>query len=199
MLAKIIEFLKVIFEAFSRNLKPLDEPIKAVEKPADIPVEKSKIIGEVPSWLKWFKEREGWTEFDHDKELSKGWKYTHLDYTTVIGASHAWCAMSLCSALEENGYISSGSAAASSYANFGETCDFKLGAILPIRHASGGHHVTLFYDWFDKSKMIAFCLGGNQGDSINISTYNLSGNDKGHDQVMTSPRWPVKKKIVIKS
>jgi len=206
MFAKIIEFLKAFFKSFSSNKNPQPPPeippVKIsppAEKSADIPKVPTKIIGEVPGWYKWFFERLGWTEFDHDVELSKGWKYTHLDYKTVIGTNHAWCAMSLCSALEENGFISSGSAAASSYANFGETCEFKLGAILPIVHPNGNHHVTLFAGWHDKENKIALCLGGNQGNSINISKYNLSGNKNGHDEVMSGgPRWPLKKKMVLK-
>lgn len=160
---------------------------------AAIPKESSDT--QYPPWVKWFQDRLGWTEFDHDKELSKGWHWTHLNYTSVIGADRAWCAMSLCTALEENGFLSSGSAAASSYSKFGERCDFKPGAILAIRHTTGKHHVTLFLSWKDEKAMIANCLGGNQSNKICIASYNLSGNKAGHDEMMSGgPRWPVIKK-----
>lgn len=145
----------------------------------------------IPSWVFWFWDKLGWTEFDHDKELSKGWKYTGLNYNTVIGSARAWCAMALVTALEENGIKSSKSAAAKSFAIWGEPCEFKFGAILPIRHATGNHHVTIFLGWKDERKNLAFCLGGNQSNSINISVYNLSGNDNQHDNLITTPRWPI--------
>lgn len=143
------------------------------------------------SWVEWFRSKIGWTEFDHDIELSKGWKYTGLNYDTVIGSARAWCAMSLCTALEESGLKSSKSAAARSFSTWGQPCSFQFGAILPIRHAHGNHHVTIFLGWKDEEKKLCFCLGGNQGNSINISVYNLSGNKNGHDELITSPRWPI--------
>lgn len=143
-------------------------------------------------WFKWFSDRLGWTEFDHDKELSKGWKYCGLDYTTVIGSSHAWCAMALNTALIESGYKGTGSAAASSFEKYGTPCDWIQGAIVPIRHVGGSHHVTLFHHWVIKENRVAACLGGNQQNSISIAHYNLSGNSSGHEECSNGPKWPIK-------
>jgi hypothetical protein len=153
-------------------------------------------LSNIPHWVKWFNERLGWTEFDHTKELAAGWKWTQVkSYKTVIGSAYAWCAMSLNTALEENGLHGTMSAGAASFEHYGQRCDFKLGAILPIRHASGRHHVTIFIKWKNEKKKLAYCLGGNQNNAINISIYNLSGNKYEKDQVMRGgPRWPISKK-----
>lgn len=153
-------------------------------------------LSNIPPWVKWFNDRIGWTEFNHDKELSKGWKWTQVkSYKTVIGSAYAWCAMSLNTSLEENGLHGTMDAGADSFAHFGQRCDFKLGAILPIRHASGRHHVNIFIKWYDEAKKLAYCIGGNQGNAITIAIYNLSGNAHEHDEVMSGgPRWPVSQK-----
>jgi len=149
-----------------------------------------------PPWFEWFVKRIGWSENNpaHDKELSKYWKLCHLNFKTCKGVKHSWCSLSICASLDDSGYKSSGSAAASSYANFGEKCEAKIGAIVPIRHVSGKHHVTLFAGWVDEKNMIIKGLGGNQSNKICIATYNLSGNNKGHDQLMNGFRFPVRKK-----
>lgn len=148
---------------------------------------------DLPIWVKWFLDRYDYNEnnFENDKELSKGWHWTHLKYTTCKGSSRAWCAMSMNTALETNGIHGTGSAAASSFSKYGEPCGYKLGAILPILHPSKKHHVNIFIKWHDEKNMLAWCLGGNQGDSINLGIYNLSGNAHGHDEVMRGgPRFP---------
>lgn len=142
-------------------------------------------------WMTWLKQREGWTEFDHDKELSAYWKYSGLDYTTVIGASHAWCALTINAALHDTGYKGNNRANASSFRTYGTPCGWVFGAIISIRHKDGSNHVTTFHHWADEKNKIAACLGGNQSQAIRISTYNLSGNENGHDEVLTTPRWPI--------
>ena len=165
------------------NLKPTPKPIDPVKPIPEL---------NEPVWFKWFMDRYGWTEFNHDKELSKGWKYTNCkSYKSVIGSDNAWCAMSLCTALEENGYKSSNDAAAVSFKNYGTACDYVKGAIIVIRHSSGAHHVTLFNTWVESGK-IMLCTGGNQSNAINTTKFNVSGNNNGCDQVVAC-RWPIKK------
>lgn len=148
-------------------------------------------------WMTWMEQRIGMNESDNDKELAECWKYT--TYTpgqkaqTVRGRDFAWCAAIVCQALEVNGYKSTKSAAASSYRAYGTPCEFKYGAIISMRHATGSNHVTFFAGWADEAKKIAKCLGGNQSNSIKVSHYNLSGNKNDHDEVMGGPRWPIKK------
>lgn len=134
--------------------------------------------------------RLGWTEFTHNTDIAKDWALVGLDYKSVIGADHAWCALAIEIALKSCGLEGSNSAAAISYANWGEACDFRCGAVLPLRHPSGGHHVCVFMYWVDESNKLAACLGGNQNNAYNISVFNLSGNHLGHDEVINGPRWP---------
>lgn len=144
-------------------------------------------------WMDWMSARLGWNETKNDKALAKYWKYT--TYTagikdqTVRGKKYAWCAMTINAALFESGYKGNRSAAAKSFINFGLECKPKLGAIIVMRHVGGGHHVTFFKSWFDEKKKIAYCLGGNQGNSLKVSMYDLSGNKKGHDEIVAC-RWP---------
>lgn len=143
-------------------------------------------------WMKFMLDRLGWTEFDHDKELSQYWKLSGLNYTTIIGSDHAWCMMIGNAALVNTGFKGTGEADAASGARLGISSDYKYGAAIPIRHASGAHHFTFFHHWVDESKKLAACLGGNQGNLICIEVFNLSGNSQGHDECVSGPRWPVK-------
>lgn len=143
-------------------------------------------------WMNWLKSRLGWTEFDHDKELSKYWGLSGLDYKTVIGSNNAWCALSANAALDEYGYKGSHKPNATSLLNVGNACDPKYGCLIIIEHTDGSHHVTFFNKWIDEKARIAECLGGNQSNSIRYSLYNLSGKKNNHDTLMGA-RWPVKK------
>lgn len=145
-----------------------------------------------PPWVTQLLSRMGWTEFDHDKEIAKDWKIVGLpQYTSVIGTVHAWCGLACAIALKACGLVyPKGAAGAQNWENFGEECNYVCGAFLPIRHAGGGRHITVFMYWVDEKHKIAACLGGNQSNGYRISEMNLSGNASGHDEVRTGPRWP---------
>lgn len=145
-------------------------------------------------WMNWMLSREGWKESDptQNRELAKGWHYVGLNFKDISGRSHAWCAMVMNSALIETGFKGNGSAAAVSFETYGTPCEYKYGAIIPIRHKDGSHHVTFFNRWIDKNAKIAECLGGNQSDALRRSAYNMSGNKNGHDECVSGPRWPIK-------
>lgn len=144
-------------------------------------------------WMDWMKARNGWTEFDHDQELSQYWKFAGLpQYKTVIGTAHAWCALTINAALHDTGFKGNNRADALSFEKYGTPCEYTFGAIIPMRHASGGSHVTFFDHWVDEVNRVAACFGGNQGDALKISNFNLSGNKFGHDQCVSGPRWPLK-------
>lgn len=143
-------------------------------------------------WMDWMKARDGWTEFDHDHELSKYWPLVGLNYHTVIGAEHAWCALTVNAALHDTGYKPNHRADAVSFATYGTPSAWVYGAIIPIWHVGGGHHVTFFDHWVDQSKKLASCFGGNQGNALKHSIFNLSGNRNGHDECRSGPRWPIK-------
>ena len=152
-----------------------------------------KIENDLTPWLTWFKIRNGWTEFNHTEELSKGWIYTNVpNYKTVIGSTYAWCAMSMNTALETNGYKGTKDAGAISFKNYGMPCEPKIGSIIVLQHSSGRHHVTTFVGWYDEKKTIMLGHGGNQSDAINVSKFNVSGNALGCDQIIAC-RWPATK------
>lgn len=135
----------------------------------------------------------GWDEVTNDKQLTAlCWPATDdcKNLKTVIGKSQAWCSGFWCGVLERFKVKQPRSGAASSWRSYGVKCDFVFGAFIPIRHASGGNHITVFLWWIDEKKRIAACLGGNQGNKVSIAAYNLSGNDNGHDEVMGGPRFP---------
>lgn len=149
-------------------------------------------------WRDWFIQRIGWTEFDHDTELSKGWPLTNAckDYKTVIGVDHAWCGMSLASALNSGGYrYPKACEAAASYDDYGTEIDFRtngipLGAIVTIEHYNGGRHVTTANRYHSPGEKVLSGLGGNQDDAIDVKSFFLDTKVKGHDRIV-SVRWPV--------
>ncbi len=153
--------------------------------------------GKTP-WRDWFLARKGWTEFNHDKELSKGWPIVGLaQFHTVIGKAHAWCGMSLATALHEDGFaIPHGAAGAANWDHYGTPIAWKTegipqGAIVRIRHKDGGAHVTTADRDHKPGEDILDALGGNQGDSIKVSRFDVSGNAHGHDEIVYVG-WPVK-------
>ncbi len=150
-------------------------------------------------WREWFKQRIGWTEFDDDKELSKGWVLTKncKNYTTVIGNDQAWCGMSLASALNSSGYSYPVECeAAASYRSYGTAIDFDqngipLGAIVVIKHISGSYHVTTANRIHKAGEKVVEGLGGNQSNSINVTTFQLDPQNPKHDTI-AAVRWPAK-------
>lgn len=181
-------WLKSLFS--SPALPPNGTVVTIPQTPPEKPPSGHPAASQAP-WMDFMLARLGWTEFDHDKELSKYWHYSGMSYTSVIGAEHAWCIMIGNAAYEVSGFKGSGRPDAASGAHIGTDSDYVYGAGLAIRHANGKHHWTYFHHWVDQANRIAACLGGNQGNAINISNFNLSGNAHGHDEVMGFPRWPV--------
>ncbi len=144
-------------------------------------------------WMDWMNKYTGNTENDptFDKFMSQFWKLCGLNYTTIKGVAHAWCALTVEAAFNSCGIKGSNRADAVSYEHWGFPCGWIYGAVIPMRHVGGSHHVTFFVKWIDETNKIAQCLGGNQGDSLKLSNFNLSGNSKGHDECVSGPRWPV--------
>jgi uncharacterized protein (TIGR02594 family) len=105
-----------------------------------------------------------------------------------------WCAVLVCAALELNGYKDSNSAAASSYAKYGESCELKQGAIVVIKHSTGslaGHyHVTFCDGVIDKDYF--WGLGGNQSNAITRAKYPRSDIYAVRAPVLKAPVAPVK-------
>lgn len=166
-------------------------PIPNVGTPVT-PSNPSNVKGATP-WMEWMKKYIGNSENDptFDKFMSAFWKLCGLNYSTIKGVAHAWCALTIEAAFASCGIKGSGRADAVSYEHWGFPCGWIYGAVIPIRHVGGSHHVTFFVKWIDETNKIAQCLGGNQGDQLKLSNFNLSGNAKGHDECHSGPRWPV--------
>lgn len=93
-----------------------------------------------------------------------------------------WCAAFVCTALAETGYVSSRSAAAASYDDYGLPCDLVPGCIVTIEHADGSRHVT-FCDHLVGDGSFAG-LGGNQANQVKLSYYPILS--------IVATRWPIK-------
>lgn len=171
-----------------------DAPIPVSSKvgTATMPPAPSNQVNTTP-WMDWMKKYLGNTENDpkFSAFMSQFWKLCGLNYTTIKGVAHAWCALTIEAAFNSVGIKGSGRADAVSYEHWGFPCAWIYGAVIPMRHTNGSHHVTFFVKWVDETNKIAQCLGGNQGDSLKLSNFNLSGNAKGHDECVSGPRWPV--------
>lgn len=111
-------------------------------------------------------------------------------FKTLDGNDYAWCSNFVNFSFRKAGIKPTNNAGASSWRDWGKSCPYWFGAVLPIRHVSRKNHVTMFLYWIDEKKKIAACYGGNQGNHLSIAQYDLSGNDQGHDEVFPSPRWP---------
>ncbi len=162
---------------------PVKNPKPEVVKP------ESK--GDMPFWVAQMLGRLGWTEFNHDKEIAKDWKWAGLpQYKSVIGKKNAWCGLACEIALRSGGLKGpKGSAAAASWSHFGEECEPICGAFAPIKHSGGGRHIGVFLYWIDEKKQIAAILGGNQSNAYTIASTNLSGVGKA-DKIQGGFRWP---------
>lgn len=148
-------------------------------------------------WMVFMGMHNGMTEAHNDRELADLlWKNTSYaegqKAHTVSGRAFAWCKATINTA-----YVSVDvsiaqhlSAAAVDARTMFEPCGYVFGALIPITHTDGSHHVTFFVRWIDKAKHIAACFGGNQGNALKISNYNLSGNKQKHDECIPCPRMP---------
>lgn len=137
-------------------------------------------------WRQWFLDRLGWSENNpaQDAELSKGWQYTHecKGFTTCAGDEHAWCGMSLATALHACGLTyPEDCESADAWDGYGALLDWKtggipIGAVVVINHNAGGFHVSTANRDHKPGEQVYEALGGNQSDSINVTTFALSKN-----------------------
>lgn len=130
---------------------------------------------------KWFMDRLGWSEnnAEQNKELAKGWVLTKYckAFKTCQGSEHAWCGMSMATAMKSAGYkYPEQCETAYEWAKYGTQHDWKSfgipeGAI--IVHDSS--HVNMCYQTMAKGGKSVMCIGGNQADKISIKSYSVSG------------------------
>lgn len=124
-----------------------------------------------------------------NKRLVPEWRHMAraTDYTTLSGNEHAWCALLVSSCFRKVGITSTNDPAAASYSAYGTECRYSFGAILPIRHQSGGRHVCFFLYWLDKASGMAATLDGNKGNRFSVTRTRIH---PSADSVVPGPRWP---------
>lgn len=130
--------------------------------------------------------------FKLNEILAPHWGQVGLPgYKDLKGRVHAWCSLFADWCMTKAGFKGTKDAMALSWRTWGKECPYWFGSILGIKHANGGGHVTFFLYWVDEGNRFAACLGGNQGDEVNVTIYNLSGNKAVKDEVINGPRWPI--------
>ena len=92
-------------------------------------------------------------------------RFTSLKATTD---EVPWCSSFICAAAESCGFKSTRSAAAKSWATYGEAGDGSVGDIAVLTR-SGGNHVTFFNKPYKKGDKTFSGLGGNQGNRVSIA------------------------------
>jgi uncharacterized protein (TIGR02594 family) len=179
----IIDWIMSLFKTKKAQVIELPienvSPVKLEPKPEDI-----------SPWLTWLIKNQGQKEITGPKH--NPWivdLFKHTSYKTNKDET-PWCAACINAALENTGYKGTGSAAAKSFDNFGSHSQLKPGAIITLRHANGGRHVTCLHHIIDRNHIA--CIGGNQNNQLKISIYNIAGNASGHD-ALVGCRWPEKK------
>lgn len=141
-------------------------------------------MSHVPIWLRFSFDELG------QKEVVGGENPRIIEYhrATKLGAKEdevPWCSAFVSWALERSGYLSTRSALAKSYLQWGHTMDNpELGCIIVLQRGETGGHVG-FYIGEDEHGV--FILGGNQGDKVSIAAYNKK-NILGY-------RWPKTSKV----
>ncbi len=116
------------------------------------------------------------------------WKKEGLGgYKTLVGGRHAWCSVRVNADFRKVNVKGTNSAAASSWSKWGFKSPFYFGAVLDIRHKSGGRHVCNFLYWIDEKKKLAATLDGNRSNTFGVFITDLSGRG---DRLVTGPRYP---------
>lgn len=104
----------------------------------------------------------------------------------LSGNDRAWCSLKVDKDMTDAGLKGTGSAGAYSWSSWGRKCPFWFGAVLDIKHRSGGRHVAYFLYWIDEAKGLAAVMGGNQGNRFSIVSQTIN---KGGDVCLKGPRW----------
>lgn len=134
-----------------------------------------------PAWLDKARSYLGEREIKGPKHNSKILRMFELIRTPWFRDDETpWCAAFVGACLEEVGIVSTRSAAALSYANFGVELPRPAVGAIAVKKRNGGGHVG-FVVGRDKNGRLLI-LGGNQNDMVTISPYR-------EDDFFTF-RWP---------
>jgi len=127
----------------------------------------------VPTWMPIAQSYVGTDEIRGSKDNPVIVKYfDDVGHGWVKDDETPWCAAFVGAVLEESGHKSSGSLAARSYLDWGHKVDRpKYGDIVVFwrgKKSGWQGHVAFFVR---ETKSYVYVLGGNQGDSVNVSRY----------------------------
>ena len=120
------------------------------------------IDGNQSPWVLALREKEGWSEIDHEEELTL-WLGHNPNDDDEDGL--AWCASGLNAALRDAGLPTTGSKAAISFNDYGYDSEEKNGAILVFQPKPGKRRISHVCVKVNDTK----ALGANQGDMIKES------------------------------
>lgn len=146
--------------------------LKLALMPKSIPIPVEGVIGDETPWMDWMKPHIGEKEIygSNDNPFIMD-LYPDGNYPKQHDEI-PWCACLANAALKRTGYKGTNSAAAASFDHYGIKCEPKYGAVVTLRHKSGGRHVTFYVGRTSKGDMI--CLGGNQGNALKESIFPSS-------------------------
>ena len=138
-----------------------------------------------PSWLTRARREIGVLEYPGKRNNVRVLQYHQATRLRATSDETAWCAAFVCWALEEEGVVSTRSAAARSYRTYGRPSELVPGAIvyfLPTDPdaASPGH--VAFVDRVDETLGIVWVVGGNQGNKVSSAARRIAD--------VAACRWP---------
>ncbi len=128
----------------------------------------------VPRWFEIGQSQVGVTEYPGEQHNPMILKYHRAVLGGLKRDEDSWCSSFVSWCLEEAGLPSTDSATARSYLQYGVQTSPKVGAIVVFwreRRSSWKGHVGFFVYQDEKN---VYCLGGNQGNSVNIAAYPKS-------------------------
>lgn len=131
---------------------------------------------ENPNWYQLAKTQVGTKEVKGAGNSKKILEYHKATTLQATEDSVPWCSSFVCWVLEACGIRSTRSAAARSYSSYGESVSkakIQIGDIVVFQrgNSSWQGHVGFFAGWANKDKTSVSVLGGNQSNSVNISSY----------------------------
>jgi kumamolisin len=141
-------------------------------------------------WMDWMRQHRGEIQQTGAKPTPFTEEiFKHTTFGALNGVTPPSCAATVCAALEETGYVSTRSAAASSYLTYGAACGLQPGCVVVFRWPAGDYHVD-FCDEVVNSETVRG-LGGNQGHRLQDSDYS--------SKYIVATRWPAKASMAART
>lgn len=144
-----------------------------------------------PKWMEIVKAEIGQHESPGAKQNPRIVEYHSVTTLKATSDEVPWCASFVCWVMEQAGIRSTKSAAAKSWATWGEPCEPKPGCVIVIQQKRGGadkatgsasgYHVGFLVEDAPGHVVI---LGGNQADSVRRSTFSKDR------YAVVATRWP---------